>query len=264
MSLRNKIVFTSGLLLVLIGLGAIDALTTVKEFPLSRLVATNVATTTETQEPIEPQEPSEPWPEDPNAGNSQEPQIPDLHIETSEPIQEESSSEESLEEPLQPDPTILEQQASSKAPETAEPVKKLDGPNVRAIIDATNFSYVESAEKTFLGQLHIDDKPIHNLALLKNGDRAGSITWLYSPKVKIGYLTLKEALHSAFTPQVKDLLDETQSPEGRPVRNILTFFDPGLSEERIVFIRVRESLYEFHIAEGSDDDIFILIDELTK
>jgi len=78
------------------------------------------------------------------------------------------------------------------------------------------------------------------------------------------YLALKEALHTAFTVNVQNLLDETQRRENRPIRNLLTFIDTGLFPERMVFVRVRERLYEFHVKEGSSEEIFNLIEELTQ
>jgi len=77
-------------------------------------------------------------------------------------------------------------------------------------------------------------------------------------------LALKEALHTTFSPEMRDLVDEVQTREGRPPRNLLTFLDPAINSERVVFIRVRERLYEFHIAPGRDDSIYDLIESLTQ
>jgi hypothetical protein len=74
---------------------------------------------------------------------------------------------------------------------------------------------------------------------------------------------LKEALHESFSPQVQDLIDDVLSEEEGPERHMLTFLDPNLSDERFVFIRLENRLYEFHITEGKDDSIFALIEELT-
>jgi len=99
---------------------------------------------------------------------------------------------------------------------------------------------------------------------VKDGDRIGLIAWADSPQVKIYLLALKEALHSTFSPEMRDLVDEAQEREGKALRNLLTFLDPAINEERVVFIRIRERLYEFHVAEGKDAVVFDLIETLTN
>ena len=105
---------------------------------------------------------------------------------------------------------------------------------------------------------------VHTYALLLHGDRAGLIAWTESAEVKNYFLALKEALHASFSPRVKDLLDETQRIPGKPPRNFLSFLDECLSPERLVFLRVRERLYEIRITEGNDEAIFRAVDELTQ
>ena len=143
-------------------------------------------------------------------------------------------------------------------------VRKNSGPNVKEALVNNRFTFTETKESIILEKVLEGNKGIQKLVLLNNGDRAGAIAWVSSPNVKKHYLVLKEALHAAFSPAVRDLLDETQRREGRPTRNLLTFMDPGLMPERIVFVRVRERLYEFHVAEGSSDAIFNLIEDLTR
>lgn len=151
----------------------------------------------------------------------------------------------------------------TKTPPPEGGVRKNDGPNVLKSLGLRNFTVQETSEKVILNSVVTGDT-VESRALLLNGDRAGSIAWVSSPNVKNHYIVLKEALHTAFTPEVQDLLDETQRRENRPTRNLLTFYDPGLLPERVVFVRVRERLYEFHIAEGSSEEIFNLIEDLTK
>jgi hypothetical protein len=144
-------------------------------------------------------------------------------------------------------------------------VRRDQGPNIAEVLKRRQFTMKETNEKIILQKIiPTEEATLTSYVLLKDGDRAGMIAWTNSSKVKQYYLVLKEALHSAFTANVQDLLDETQRREGRPTRNLLTFFDPGLLSERVVFVRVREQLYEFHIPEGSSGIIFDLIEELTK
>lgn len=150
-------------------------------------------------------------------------------------------------------------------PTPTDGIRRNLGPNIKEVLQRRLFETAPTNEKIILQKIiPVEEATLQSYVLLKGGDRAGMIAWTNTPKVKQFYLILKEALHSAFTSQVQDLLDETQRREGRPTRNLLTFFDPGLLSERVVFVRVREQLYEFHITEGSSGVIFDLIEELTK
>jgi len=150
-------------------------------------------------------------------------------------------------------------------PNTSGEVSRYLGPDIKDVLKKRGFTTANTREKIILEKIiPKEEATLQSYVLLKDGDRAGMIAWTNTPKVKQFYLVLKEALHSAFTSDVQDLLDETQRREGRPTRNLLTFFDPGLLSERVVFVRVREQLYEFHITEGSSGVIFDLIEELTK
>jgi hypothetical protein len=144
-------------------------------------------------------------------------------------------------------------------------IVKITGPDVLATIAQLGFTPQETTELSILRTVVPQQEAmVESHVLLKNGDRAGLIAWVESADVKNYYLALKEALHSSFSPEVRDLLDETQQQPGRPTRNLLTFLDPGLSSERIVFVRVRERLYELHVAPGNDDVLFELVEALTQ
>ncbi|UPA22237.1 hypothetical protein K8942_04265 [Candidatus Peribacteria bacterium] len=142
-------------------------------------------------------------------------------------------------------------------------VRKQSGPDVETIIAAEGFTTSSTSDLSFLAQIGGSDTEIEAQAILKDGDRAGSVTWIESPKVKTYFISLKEALLTAFSADMRDLKDETlQSPTG-PVRNYLTFVDPSLSTERLVFVRVRERLYEFHIVLGKEEMMNTLIQAIT-
>lgn len=144
-------------------------------------------------------------------------------------------------------------------------VRRHTGPDVLEALAANGFTFKDIKKERVILQTIVpeDTDAVHARILLIDGDRAGLIAWEQSPRVKKHFLILKEALHTAFTPEVTDLLDETQRREGKPTRNLLTFMDPGLVSERVVFIRVRERLYEFHVAPGASEAIFDLIENLT-
>ena len=142
-------------------------------------------------------------------------------------------------------------------------VKKQNGPDVKLIIESNGFTTAKSDSLSFIAQVSGSGAEVHTFALLQNGDRAGSITWIESGDVKNQFIALKEALLKTFSPQVKDLKDETLQGNDLPVRNQLSFFDPTLSAERLSFVRVRERLFEFHITAGKEVVMQKLIEAVT-
>ncbi|MDD5026361.1 MAG: hypothetical protein PHH13_03215 [Candidatus Peribacteraceae bacterium] len=162
---------------------------------------------------------------------------------------------------------LLTSSSSSSAtpiPSIPGGVLKANGPDVDQTLAANQLTANPTDERSLLQGIVTDGTEVKTRVLMINGDRAGLISWVDSPKVKLYFLSLKEALSQSFSAEVRDLVDETQQPAGKPVRNLLSFSDPGIAEERLAFMRVRERLYEFHITAGSDDAIFVLIDALSK
>lgn len=143
-------------------------------------------------------------------------------------------------------------------------VAKNSGEAVQSVIEAEGLTSSASDDLTMLSQVTTNKPALNSLAILQNGDRAGSVTWEENANVKTTFNAIKEALLTAFSAEVQGLRDETVQEAGKPVRNILTFLDPALSEERIIFVRVRERLYEFHVATGKEETMDALIDALTS
>lgn len=167
------------------------------------------------------------------------------------------------------EPTVNERESSSEDgggnPSSVEAVRKLSGRDVLQTLSDLGFEASDTSELSILRSvIPASEADVLTKALLKDGDRAGVIAWTESPQVKTYFLSLKEALHTSFSPRVEDLLDETQRIPGKPPRNFLTFIDPGLSPERMIFLRVRERLYELRIAEGNEEAMYQLVDALTE
>ncbi len=140
-------------------------------------------------------------------------------------------------------------------------VAKAQAADVRQLVNAMELEATSTDEPTFLSQIAEDET--ESIAILKDGDRAGAIAWVDSPEVKTYFLSLKDGLLGSFSPDLTDLKDVTEQEPGKPVRNMLSFKDPALSEERLVFVRVRERLLEFHITAGGEDTMNALIEQLT-
>ena len=151
-----------------------------------------------------------------------------------------------------------------QAPLTGTGVAKQSGPNVEDALAKLQIMHQPTDTQSLLRRVVAPPTPVTTLVLLKDGDRVGLLSWVQSPRVKTYFLALKEALHTSFSPEMKDLVDEAQQREGKPVRNFLTFLDTAVDPERLVFIRIRDRLYEFHIAEGKDDVMFGLVEALTN
>ncbi|MDO8648917.1 MAG: hypothetical protein Q7R81_03975 [Candidatus Peregrinibacteria bacterium] len=142
-------------------------------------------------------------------------------------------------------------------------VARRSGPDVDEVLRTKDIAIELTEEASILRQVIPGETPVTTFILLQNNDRIGLLSWTESPSVKLYYMALKEALHTAFTTQLTDLIDETQIRDGKPVRNFLSFLDTGISEERIVFARVRERLYEMHIAKDREIVMFDLLESLS-
>ncbi|MDD4628718.1 MAG: hypothetical protein PHE68_04990 [Candidatus Peribacteraceae bacterium] len=143
-------------------------------------------------------------------------------------------------------------------------VKKKTGADVLETVSSHGFTFENTDERTLIAGVVQNKESVQTRVLLKDGDRAGLLSWIETPLVKEYFSTLKESLHPLFSPEIKDLLDEIQRNPGKPPRNFLTFLDPGISEERLVFVRVRDRLFEFHIATGKEEAMYQLVETLTN
>ena len=186
-----------------------------------------------------------------------------LFVEGGMPSSEGATTSASSSSSLSSSGVILPPGGSSSSLSEAG-VRKNPGADILQIIVQQGFTFEDASEQTLLGGMVQNRVPVQAKVLLKGGDRAGLVVWIETPEVKTYFRTLKEALHPLFSPEVTDLLDEIQRNPGRPPRNFLTFLDPGISEERMVFVRVRDRLFEFHIVKEQEKAMYDLIEELTK
>jgi hypothetical protein len=225
---------------ILVALGAADAFLTDARMPESTDEPTQIAQ----QEPEELSLPSQPVQSSSSSA---------LPVQPSEPVVVQSSTSSPSTEELQTEPE----------PQPPVGVRPAQGPDVLQTIATAQLTASDTRESSIMSLL-FSDADISTFVLLKDNDRIGLISWTESPRVKVQFLGLKEALNDSFSPAITDLIDETQQREERPTVNLLTFRDTGISEERLVFLRVRDRLYEFHIAQGQEDTVFALIDILTQ
>jgi|GEM_PF-1566356 len=137
------------------------------------------------------------------------------------------------------------------------------GADVLAILKKNNYETQTSREENILSSIVPENIPVVAHVLLLNGDRVGFIAFADSPDVKSYFNALKSALQKAFSKDLKELRDEKERREGKPTRDILTFRDPAIHSERLVFIKVRTRIYEVHVTDGNEVSMNALLEELT-
>lgn len=134
---------------------------------------------------------------------------------------------------------------------------------IQHLLDQLQFTVQESTDDTLLKQVSAGEVPIMTFVFLTENDRSGLLSWMSSKDVHLYFSALKEALSGAFSADLQDLRDDREELPGQRTRDILSFHDPALSEERITIILSGDTLYEFHISPGQDERITPLIEALT-
>ncbi len=153
---------------------------------------------------------------------------------------------------------VQEEQDVSSEPTTEEIV------TVDQALDQLGFTVQNSREDNVLKEIMPAERTVEMRVLLTGDDRVTFIAWTEGDDVKTYFTALKEALQSSFSPQVSNLIDRTDTlPDGGD-RNVLGFNDPGIHEERMVFVREGNRLLEFHIAPGREGQIETVIEALTQ
>jgi hypothetical protein len=143
------------------------------------------------------------------------------------------------------------------------PIRRKPGPDVIAVATAHDFSAVTGDEATLLERVLPAAFPVNKRVLLQDNDRASSLAWIESGQVRDIFTNVKKELRQSFSANVKDLIDERQTERGKPPRDVLSFVDPAIHTDRVLIVRVRQRLYEFHITAGKEPAIDRLIDALT-
>ena len=141
--------------------------------------------------------------------------------------------------------------------------KKKSGVDVHATLATLGLTPEKTSEASLL-QLTTQGAAVETTVLLLNNDRAALFAWVESDNVKTIFSSLKQALQEQFSPKLVDLIDETRTQDAGPPYDILSFTDPAISAEKVIFIRVRNRLYEFHVAANGQSMIDPLIAALSN
>lgn len=166
---------------------------------------------------------------------------------------------------VSPEPPLLGNQSSSTLEEGSGSavVTKQKGPDVLALLAAQGVTVTKNSEKSLLRRVLPENVLVETETMLKDSDRLAFLSWTETPDAKLTFAALKQALLKSFSNQVRDLEDRNDIREGKPPRAVLTFLDPTISAERMIFVRCRERLYEFHVPEGKFNQVMGIVDALT-
>ena len=160
----------------------------------------------------------------------------------------------------------VSQSSTTKSPPSAPrgAVEKRSEFTIEEQLPALGIEAKESNESTMLEQITQENDSLIQRTLLERGDRIGSIAWINTPLVKEYFIVLKESLSQSFSPALDNLVDTTRRLPGKPVVDELSFYDPGIAQEKLVFLRIRSRLYELHVAPGRMEEMQGVIEELMN
>lgn len=147
---------------------------------------------------------------------------------------------------------------------SAGTVSKRSGASLEEIFQDLNITATDTDQDSLLSRIVGNTASVHTQVLLKDNDRILLFSWVENPNVKEEFQAIKDTLHDAFSPNVSNLKDVTETPSDGPPRNILSFKDPAINDERIIFLRIRQRLYELHVADGKDADAESLLSSLSR
>jgi hypothetical protein len=142
-------------------------------------------------------------------------------------------------------------------------LKKKSSVDVATTLASLQFTSTATSERGLL-QGSAGSVEIHTSVLLLQNDRAAYFAWIENDDAKTILQKLKQTVQDQFSPQLKDLIDETLIPADGPPVDVLSFLDPAISAEKVIIIRVRNRLYEFHVAVGSEGVVSQLIAALSR
>ncbi len=143
-------------------------------------------------------------------------------------------------------------------------IAKMPEPAVFPILQEQGFAVANTTEPELLQRAIPVTLPLTSQVLLLDNDRVATIAWVETPEVKNIFTLLRRQLRASFTAELRDLIDETQTEPGKPPRDVVSFFDPGMNASRLVFVRVRQRLYELHVTPGKEAEMDRLVNALSE
>ena len=124
------------------------------------------------------------------------------------------------------------------------------------------FQPVSRKEKSILKA--VSSNQLRSVVLMRDDDRVAAAFWFSDPDTEGSMDTLTAYVFDLFSEDVQRLIDKPIHREGFALIDLLAFTDPALSEERMVFAKIRDSLYEFHVAEENEGWVQELLLEIAR
>lgn len=137
-------------------------------------------------------------------------------------------------------------------------------PDVLVTAKSAGFVPQDTTEPTVMKMVVSGDTQIRSAVLLAPEDRGAFIAWTESSNAAADFDKLKRLVHASFSSGVQDLIDERQVEAGKPNRDVLSFLDPAIHPERLLFVLSGNRIYEFHVAPGHEPQVDTLLDRLTE
>jgi hypothetical protein len=132
-----------------------------------------------------------------------------------------------------------------------------------ATVQGTGQQTKGSSEPSILEVALGEGVPVQKQTLLSGNDRTAFFAWADVTDGSQTMQRIKSLVHGSFSNSLRDLIDETQSEPGKRPRDVLSFIDPAIHPERLLFARSENRIYEFHIAPGKEPIIDNILDALT-
>ncbi len=136
-------------------------------------------------------------------------------------------------------------------------------PDVGNTARQAGFETKDATEPTVMKMVVQNPDNVKGVVLLAPEDRSAFLAWTDSADSQGDFDKIKRLVHSSFSSGARDIIDERQTEAGKPQRDVLSFLDPAIHPERLLFVRCGGRLYEFHIAPGQEAQVDRLLDLLT-
>jgi len=110
----------------------------------------------------------------------------------------------------------------------------------------------------------VSSRQLRSVVLMRDDDRVAAAFWFSDPDAKGLMDMLTAYTFDLLSKDVQRLTDEPIHRNGFAPIDLLAFTDPALSEERMVFAKIRDSLYEFHVSEEKEGWVQGLLLEIAR
>lgn len=120
---------------------------------------------------------------------------------------------------------------------------------------------VSNLEVSFMMKLlsQTESHPVRSVVLMSEDDRLAAMWWEEGNGSASRFRQLKKQLYRVISPDAREIVDENIAQEGYEEIDLLAFTDPNLFEGRLVFARVGERLFEFHVGVERESEVIEVI-----